>query len=353
MPERAMLARIGHRAVSIRDVAQRAGVSPSTVSKALNGAPHVTTVTRNRVLEAAGALGYRPNSIARSLKTKRTRTIGLITDDLGDAFTMPMMRGVEIAASEAGVSVFLCNSYAEPERERSHLEALLDKQVDAIILMSGYRVRERGAPARVLEGLPVVYLYQYTSQVAVPCIVPDDVGGGALAAEHLLEMGHTRVAMVNGPPHFQAARDRVVGFRSVLERTGIGWHDDLVSGGDWSMVTGYQATRRFLERPVRPTAIFCASDVIAIGAIAAAYERQLRVPEDLSIVGFDDRPLASQAQPPLTTIALPLFEMGHIAGAIAVRAKPHGVPKIGTQTVPCSLVRRSTTAPPPHEARRT
>jgi LacI family transcriptional regulator len=346
MAEQATKMRIGRRAASILDVAQRAGVSASTVSKALNGAPHVAPGTRSRVVEAAAALGYRPNSIARSLKTKRTRTIGLITDDLGDAFTMPMMRGVEIAASEAGVSVFLCNSYGEREGERAHLEALLDKQVAAIILMSGYRVRERAAPARALEGLPVVYLYQYTTAVDVPCIVPDDVGGGALAAEHLLGLGHTVVAMINGPQHFQAARDRAVGFGSTLERAGIGWHEDLVSGGAWSMVTGYEATLRFLERPVRPTAIFCASDVIALGAIAAAYQRQLRVPEDLSILGFDDRSLASQAQPPLTTIALPLFEMGRVAGAIAVGTTPPGVAKAGLRTVPCSLVRRSTTAPP-------
>lgn len=337
-------ARSGPRAASIHDVAQRAGVSPSTVSKALNGAPHVTPATRNRVLEAAAALGYRPNSIARSLKLKRTRTIGLITDDLGDAFTMPMMRGIEVAAMELGVSVFLCNSYGDRDGERAHLDALLDKQVDAIILMSGYRVRERGAPARALDGLPVVYLYQHTSAVPVPCIVPDDVGGGALAAGHLLELGHTNVAMINGPQHFQAARDRVVGFSAALEHGGIRLSDDLVSGGDWSMVTGYQAARRFLERPDRPTAIFCASDVIALGAIAAAYERQLRVPEDLSIVGFDDRRLASQAQPPLTTIALPLFEMGRIAGSLAVGLATPGVPESGLHSVPCALVQRATTA---------
>ena len=346
MANHATMTRTGPRAASIRDVAEKAGVSPSTVSKALNNAPHVTPETRRRVLEAAAALSYRPNSIARSLKTKRTRTVGLVTDDLGDAFTMPMMRGVEIAASEAGVSVFLCNSYGERDGEQAHLEALLDKQVDAIILMSGYRVRERGAPARALTGLPVVYLYQYTNEVQVPSIVPDDTGGGVLAVEHLLELRHREIVMINGPQHFQAARDRAVGFRSALQRAGIDWHDELVSGGDWSMVTGYQAARRFLERPVPPTAIFCASDVIALGAIAAAYERQMRVPEDLSIVGFDDRLLASQAQPPLTTIALPLFEMGRVAGSIAVGSTPPGGQVVGLRTVPCSLVRRSTTAPP-------
>lgn len=346
MPDHTTKTRRGPRTASIRDVALRAGVSLSTVSKALNGAPHVTPETRSRVLEAAAALGYRPNSIARSLKTKRTRTIGLVTDDLGDAFTMPMMRGVEIAASEAEVSVFLCNSYGERDGERVHLEALLDKQVDAIILMSGYRVRERAAPARALAGLPVVYLYQYTSEVQVPCIVPDDAGGGALAAEHLLELGHRRVAMINGPQHFQAARDRVAGFASALERAAVPWSGELLGGGEWSMVTGYRAAHRFLDRPEPPTAIFCASDVIALGAIAAAYERGLRVPEDLSIVGFDDRLLASQAQPPLTTVALPLFEMGRVAGAIAVGAPPAGVARAGLHTVPCSLVRRSTTAPP-------
>jgi LacI family transcriptional regulator len=332
------------KAVTIHDVARRAGVSPSTVSKALNDAPYVTEVTRRRVLAAADALQYRPNSIARSLKMKRTGTIGLITDDLGDAFTMPMMRGIEIAASDAGFAVFLCNSGGEPDRERDHLDTLIDKQVDGVILMSGYRVRERGQPALPVHPLPLVYLYQYTHEVSAPCIIPDDYGGGALAARYLIDLGHTRIAMVNGPLHFEASRRRHEGFLAAMEAAGLEIPPHLVRGGDWSMTTGYHAVHELMASPDPPSAFFCASDVIGIGAVSAAYERQFRIPEDISIVGFDNRLLASQAQPRLTTVALPLFEMGQEAGRLAVAAArgesvPHGV-----RTVACRLVVRDTTA---------
>ena len=343
--------RRGPRAITIHDVAELAGVSPSTVSKALNQAPHVTEATRQRVLAAADALQYRPNSIARSLKMKRTRTIGLVTDDLGDAFTMPMMRGVEIAASEAGFAVFLCNSYGEREREREHLDALIDKQVDGIILMSGYRVRERGQPAMRLHRLPLVYLYQYTREVSAPCIIPDDFGGGEIAARYLIDLGHTRIAMVNGPLHFEAAQRRHEGFRAAMGAAGLALEPDLVRGGDWSMTTGYRAVHELMASPYPPTAVFCASDVIAVGAVSAAYERQLRVPENVSIVGFDDRLLAVQAQPRLTTVALPLFEMGQEAGKLAVAAARGESLAHGVRRVECRIVVRETTLPLGRSAR--
>ena len=173
--------------ITIRDVAQLADVSPATVSKVMNGAPHVSRSAQERVLAAIGKLNYRPNSVARSLKLKSTATLGLVTDDLEGVFTMSMMRGVEEAVSAQGFSVFLCNSYGEPARERQHLEVLLNKQVDGIILMSGYKVRNRAAPALPLKDIPVVYLYQYTREVPAPCVLPDDFGGAALGTDHLIQ----------------------------------------------------------------------------------------------------------------------------------------------------------------------
>ena len=175
--------------VTIQDVAQLAGVSPATVSKALNDAPHVSSKAREQVRAAAAKLNFRPNAIARSLKAKRTATLGLITNDLEGVFTMSMLRGVEEAASSQGFSVFLCNSFGEPAREKAHLEVLLDKQIDGLIILSGYKVRERGAPALPVGNLPVVYLYQYTRDIAVPCIIPDDLGGGRLGTEASAQFG--------------------------------------------------------------------------------------------------------------------------------------------------------------------
>src|SRR5215470_13575323 len=160
--------------VTIYDVAQLANVSPATVSKVLNGAPHVSESAKERVADAVAKLNFRPNTIARSLKKSQTATIGLLTDDLDGVFTMSMMRGVEEVASSQGFGVFLCNSYGKMDSEKMHLEMLLAKQVEGIILL-GYRVRQRGAPALPLANLPTVYLYQYTHDITAPCIIPDDV----------------------------------------------------------------------------------------------------------------------------------------------------------------------------------
>ena len=188
------------QAITIRDVAQLAGVSPATVSKVFNETSYVSVETKERVLAAIDKLNFRPNTIARSLKKQRTLTIGLVTDDLEGVFTMSMMRGVEQVASAEGFSVFLCNSYGDVQREKEHLDVLLAKQVEEIILLSGYRVRERGAPAFRLGSLPVVYLYQYTHDTNAPCVIPDDLGGGYLGTRHLLNQGRRRIGFINGQP---------------------------------------------------------------------------------------------------------------------------------------------------------
>src|SRR5258706_1609076 len=199
--------------VTIKDVAQLAGVSPATVSKVWNGAPHVSSDAKERVQAAVTKLKFRPNIIAQSLKKSRTLTIGLITDDLEGVFTMSMMRGVEEAASAQGFSVFLCNSYGDMAREKAHLEVLMAQQVAGVILLSGYRVRQSGAPALSLAALPVVYLYQYTTDIDAPCVIPDDVGGGKLGTQQLVTAGRRRIAFINGPAHYEVTHQRLTGYR--------------------------------------------------------------------------------------------------------------------------------------------
>ncbi len=334
--------------VTIRDVASLAGVSPATASKALNGAPHVSAKARKRVLGAAGKLEFRPNGIARSLKRRRTGTLGLVTDDLDGVFTMPMMLGVEEAASEGGFGVFLCNSHGETERERAHLEALTDKQAEGVVLMNGYRVRERGRPALPLGSVPTVYLYQYTQEVAVPSVVPDDLGGAQLGASHLLRLGRRRVGFINGPPHYEATHLRLKGYRRALEAGGLPYDPALVRvAGDWYEDNGYPLARELMALPQSPDAIFCAADGLAVGALDALHELGLNVPGDVALVGFDDRYFAAHQRPPLTTVALPFREMGRLAGELLL-AWIHGrVPEPTVHRVPCRLVeRRSSGASP-------
>jgi len=327
-------------AVTIRDVAQLAQVSPATVSKVLNNAPHVSEATRQRVYNAVRKLDFRPNVIARSLKINQTATLGLITDDLEGVFTMSMMRGIEEVASAQGFSVFLCNSYGDSAREKAHLETLVAKQVDGVILLSGYRVRERGAPALDIGHMPVVYLYQYTKDINAPCIVPDDEGGGLLGTRHLLDAGRKRIAFINGPPHYEATHLRLRGYRHALETHGLTFDPALIRAGKWHASSGYQMTHELMTLPQPPDAIFCASDSLAAGALDALHELGLNVPDDVAVVGFDNRYFSAHQRPPLTTVALPLYEMGALAGEILLKAIQHDRQEAEFHRVPCKLVKR-------------
>jgi LacI family transcriptional regulator len=327
-------------AVTIRDVARLAGVSPATVSKVLNNTPYVSDDARRRVEDAAKKLNFRPNSIARSLKMSRTLTMGLVTDDIEGVFTVSMMRGVEEAASAEGFSVFLCNSYGDMARERAHLEVLNAKQVDGVILLSGYRVRERSAPALDLGGIPIVYLYQYTRDIAVPCVLPDDLGGGLLGTRHLLTLGHKRIGLINGPSHYEATHLRLRGYRQALEEAGLSFDPALVRAGKWYESSGYQLAHELMALNQPPDAIFCMSDSLAAGALDALRELGIRVPQDISLVGFDNRHFSAHQRPPLTTVALPLYEMGVLAGKLLLKAIREGTEQAEQHLVPCYLVER-------------
>lgn len=335
-----MKSKVSSVTITIRDVAQLAGVSPATVSKVMNDAPYVSEATRLRVRAAADKLNFRPNRIARSLKISRTSTLGLITDDLEGVFTLAMMRGVEETASARGFSVFLCNSYGEMERERAHLELLLDKKVDGIILLSGYRVRHRGAPALPLGNIPVVYLYQYTHDVPVPCVIPDDFAGAILGARHLLAQGKRRIGVINGPAHYEATHLRLDGVRSALDEAGVPFDPGLVRAGKWDETSGYTLAHELMALPFPPDALFCMSDSLASGALVALRERGVQVPQELSLIGFDNRNFAAHQKPPLTTVALPLVEMGRLAGEMLLQAILDGAQTAVIHRVPCELIVR-------------
>jgi LacI family transcriptional regulator len=329
---------------SLRDVARAANVSMATASRALNGLKGMSDQTRSRVLEAAAQLGFRPNEIARSLKVRASRTIGLVTDDLEGVFTMLIARGLEDVATVAGFNVFLCNSYGNPDRERQHIQALLDKQVDGIVLSSGYRVRHRGAPAAATGRTPLVYLYQYTSEVPVFCLLPDDTGGGSIAIRHLLEVGRQRIGIVAGPPHYEASGLRLQGARNALQEAGLSLAPSRVRWGrKWYEDVGYQLVGELMSVRWAPDGIFCMSDSLATGALGALKDRGLSVPGDVSVVGFDNRYGSAHVRPPLTTVALPLYELGASAGELLLgliqgEVRPPAEPVV--QRLPCTLVER-------------
>ena len=339
-------AHLTNRRLTLKDVAAEAGVSVSTVSKVVNDRPDVGPDVRQRILETIEMMGFRPNTFARGLRMQRSDTIAIVTDDLEGIFTTTMMRGVEDAASQAGSGVLLCNSYGDPEREREQLGRLIDKQVDALIFMSGNRVGARPAPAlEIPPGIPYIYLYEYGDD-SVMSILPDDEGGARLAGEHLASSGARRIGFLNGPSEWEATGDRLRGFRDGLRSRGIELDPTLIrSSPTWYPEDAYQLTRALLDEDDPVDALFCASDDLASGALAAIAESGCSTPGDVQVIGFDNRSLAMHQRPPLTTVALPLLEMGKMAGE-KVLAAASGEPLLARRVrVPCSLVVRESTLP--------
>jgi DNA-binding LacI/PurR family transcriptional regulator len=328
-------------AATIKDVAQLAKVAPSTVSKVLNGSDRIGQETQARVQRAIKKLNYRPNSIARSLRKNHTRTIGIINNSHTNknTFVLQMMVGVEEAAQAQGFSVFLCNSLASQARERDYIEVLLDKQVDGIIFLDNV-VKERALPT-FSDALPIVFLNQYVSESAFPSIVPDDAQGAMLATQHLIALGHQRIAFVNGRFKHEASHLRLQGYRNALKAAGISFDEHLVRGKDtWDEEGGYISVKHFMKLKKPPTAIFCANDMLAVGVLDALREGRIKVPQEVALVGFDNSLAAAQKRPPLTSVEMPFFEMGQRAAALVLKSLHEHRTTSSVYRMPCKLIQR-------------
>jgi LacI family transcriptional regulator len=320
------------RRVTIRDVAAEAGVSIGTASKALNGQGKLRAETRERVAETAQRLGFAPNTLAQALLAGRSFTVGLITTDSFGRFSIPVMLGAEDALGTGQVSVFMCDTRDDSERERRYVEMLAARRVDGLIV-TGRRVEPR--PAIVAgPGIPVVYAMTQPLGEDGPAVLPDDEGGGRAAAEHLLSGGRRRIGHITGPERFLAACERATGFGGALAAAGVLPHGG-VRFGEWSEHWGREAAGQ-----PDIDAIFCGSDQIARGVADTLRAAGRAIPGDVALVGFDNwEPMALGAQPPLTSVDMCLEEVGRIAAEMLLGAIA-GEPAHGTRTVPCRLVVR-------------
>ena len=325
---------------TIRDVAAAAGVSVGTVSKGLNGTGQLREETRRRVHQAARRLGFRPNSLAQSLLRGRSFTVGLISTDRYGRFSIPVLEGIEDALESARVSVFLCSAADDPDREREHVEQLLAKRVDGIIV-TARRADPRAALKVRRRPVPVLYAFAQVRDSKASCILPDDAGGGRLAARHLIGAGRRRIAHITGPTDFEAVRHRCAGLREALREAGLPWHRERVLSGPWSEAWGREAIGALLAREPGIDAIFCGSDQIARGAVDALRDRGVGVPDDVAVVGFDNwQIIAAATRPPLTTVDMNLHELGRCAGQRLLDMIDGTDPARGVVRLPCSLVVR-------------
>src|SRR5688572_30010302 len=285
------------RASTLSDVARLAGVSIATASKAINGRDEVAPATRKRVLEAAEQLSFTPNSLARSLLAGRTGTVGLLTSDLEGRFSIPILMGAEDAFGAGRVAVFLCDARGDTIREQHHVQALLSRRVDGLIVV-GSRTDPRPSLGRDLP-VPVVYTYAPSEDPDDLSIICDNVGAGRLAVEHLISCGRTRIAHITGDPGYGASRERAEGALAALEDAGLSLVGE-VRYGAWSEGWGRAAAAMLLDRHPDVDAIFCGSDQVARGAMDGLRERGREVPDDIAVIGFDNwEILAGGARPPL------------------------------------------------------
>jgi LacI family transcriptional regulator len=299
-------------ATTIADVARRAGVSTATVSRVLAGHGRARTETKERVYAAARELGYRPSRVARSLRQRATRTIGLIVTDIENPFFPQLVRAVEDAARELGYAILLCNADDDPERESGYLDLLVDRWVDGIVIAAsslGARHRDWLADAP----LPIILVNSAEQGLGLSTIASDNRAGGGLAAEHLLALGHSRFGILSAPPRNVDGPSRLAGTRGAITAAGIGAATVAVAAGEATVGGGERAASEVLDADPDVTAIVAYNDLMAIGAMRAVRATGRRVPHDVSVVGFDDVDLAAYVDPPLTTVAQATTEMGRWA----------------------------------------
>ncbi len=337
----------GARRVTMTDVANAAGCSQATVSFVLNTTPGVkiSPDTRTRVIEAARSLGYAAPSFAHvqtnaaDKPTAQHRTIAFLVDQLATSpEAVVAIDGARQGTWAAGDVVLIAQTMNIPEMEEKTVRALVANGADALVYMTIF-TRKVDLPPIIRDlPIPVTLLNCYTDDHRFPAIVPAEVTGGQTATRHLIDHGHTRIGLITGEPWMEAARDRLKGYRRALAGAGIAFDPALVVEGNWSASTGYAGTRTLMARADPPTAIFCQNDRMAIGAYEALKEAGLRIPQDVSVVGYDDEEIARHLHPQLTTVILPHRAMGTWA------VGPHPVDqgrKHGVVRMDCPLVQRS------------
>jgi LacI family transcriptional regulator len=332
---------------TIRDVAKAAGVSVTTVSRALNGYPDVAEDTRQRVVKVATQLHYRPNIVARSLVTRHTQTIGFLVSEISRAriwhyFMLQVLYGIQDRLGEYGYDLILLNTNPTRQREIPYFDFCLGRQLDGAIVFN-LRTDDPYVQQLTASPLPTVVVDIPLVGTQVSYVRSDNVYGARLAVEHLVALGHRRIGLVNGHAQAQVSHERLQGYRQALEEVGLPFAPELVYEADFTPEGGRKGARALLERSPRPTALFFASDLMALGALRYLQEQGIAVPQEVAVVGFDDIELAELVSPGLTTVRQRRYEMGVTAVDLLMDMVAQGHSAPAGRTLPPELVVRETT----------
>ena len=298
---------------TINDVAKKAGVSTATVSRIINGLPGYTVKTRQTVLDVIQEIGYKPNAIARGLVNKHTNTIGVLLPSISSRLASVLLKGIENTAHHLDYSTIICNTERDGKRTIEYLDVLSEKQVDGIIITSEW-LKEVYEEALVAMKIPVILVLTVSSHLQIPHIKLDDKQAAYQATQFLIDRGHKEIGMISGTKNDKlAGLPRIEGYKQALADNSLTISEDRIAYGDFAYKSGITCMEELFQRSPDITAVFAASDEMAVGALSCAYKKGIKVPDELSVIGYDDTQDAEMAIPPLTTVHQPIYEMGQRA----------------------------------------
>lgn len=339
-----------HNAPTMRDVAEVAGVSVQTVSAVVNNKSEISSETRQRVLEVIEELGYRRGSIARSLRTGKTNTIALVVSDIANPSFSTMASAAEDYAHYNGYNLEVYNTHDDIKREVRYIQRAIERWIDGMLFVSA---EDRMTSLEKLQsaGIPTVAVDRIPESYTGPSVTLDNEKAGRIAAEHLLDLGHMIIGHISGPQHLRLARERKRGFHKAIEARGLVPIQSIHAQNNWDCESGYQTMLSILERDPRPTAIFCANDRMAIGAMQAIGEGGMNVPDDISVIGLDDIEVAAFITPPITTVKQSFSGMAEIGMQLLLQLlEGQELTKKQVLLDPKLIIRKSTA--PPRQSRR-
>jgi LacI family transcriptional regulator len=309
--------------VTLSEIAKATGFSIPTVSRVLSNSDYpVSPPTRQRIMDVAQALGYRPNISARSLRTDRTNSVGIIVDDILSPFVPPIVRGIQDCLNEFDYLSLIVNTDWDPKQEVEAVNTLISRPVDGLIFVEYPHIAIHETLGK--SNKPYVFVHRLFGSSIKNSIVPHDRYGAALAVRHLVALGHRRIAYINGLESWHSAQRRLAGYKDELAAHGIDFEPNLIQPGDWEFEGGYKAAKNLLKVKEQPAAIFSANDLMALGAIHAIQDAGLNVPADMAVVGYDNREFARIVRPRITTVSMPVYEMGKAGAGLLLRQLTEG-----------------------------
>jgi LacI family repressor for deo operon, udp, cdd, tsx, nupC, and nupG len=335
---------------TVKDIAKIAGVSTATVSRALANPDKVTASTKLKVEKAALALGYSPNGLARSLRTQQTRTIVVVLPDIGNHFFTDIIKGIELIAHKKGYKILIGDAQHCAERAKKYFDLVFSKQADGVLSLTTDIPLQSILNADGSSKIPLVMACEYFTHSLIPSVHIDNEYSARLVVENLLKMGHYKIACISGNEKNSISISRLQGMQQSLAKNRLKMPEQYIVQGDYSLQSGYEAAQQLLSLSDRPSAIFCHNDEMAIGALKCAREMNIKVPEQLSLIGFDNIAFSEFCQPQLTTVNQPRQLIGETAIKLLLNIlsgkKPN--PEI---TLPAQLISRGTTMAPPLDQR--